>query len=93
MIFLGACHLIIGGEFNSTSKMSSVELYNWQTNTFRSIPSLPYDLSGMVGTTLNNGKQLFCGGATTTTVQSKCYTLSNKMWIEVSYLIKFLIIY
>ena len=73
-----------GTATSSGAKLSSVELYNWQTNVYCTFTSLPYNISGLVATALPNGTQIFCGGETTT-VQSKCFRLSNRTWIEVSH--------
>ena len=74
---------MIGGETYNSSKLKSVELFNWKTSAVCDLPDLPFNISGMVGTVLNQ-TQFFCGGQTTV-VQSKCYSLdlNSKTWIEV----------
>ena len=74
---------MIGGVTYQSTKLKSVELFNWKTSAVCDLPDLPFNISGMVGTVLNQ-TQFFCGGQTTV-VQSNCYRLDlkSKTWIEV----------
>ena len=80
-------HLIFGGNgLIPTSRLQSVELFNWQTGEQCQLPDLPTGVTSHMATVLDD-VPVYCGGFSDMSKKAdrSCYKLdkTSKTWIKV----------